>query len=696
LFSKLKEIVGMYDFIIAGGLSKTSIVPIDYEDVVLNGSSIGVGFNHLETIGTIRKTFIIQDYPAYIPDHFIDNVRSVCLLKAGTGLIVTAHIKTLKYSIPWGSNFMKNKLKALQRIVGNTSEVAETFKQRDSHKEREQHEKLRSSMDYYTQAEMEDKRTTCKVMVYFELSAERSENGREVLVEGAKALTAYMAMESIVCIEANVSMLDFNRSLGAFSNDKTLPVWGRLNKKIFTDDVLSRLNSFKQGLVGVKGLPIGMDIQSKSLAYYPIKADPERAENILIAGFTGSGKSLLAKQLIPYLLAMGHRVVVNDFEGDEYTPMFEYFRGKQREEGSWETGKYTLCISMGDQSSEYYDPMEIGELTGDSKIDSDLMKTSMRYTIAMFRLMMESENSLWSDTKASLLSDAVRETYLNQAVTEDSSTWGNSQGLYLIDVYKQLLYWKNNKIKVDEASMNAEHLALIEMERSCSIYFKEGSTHANAFSRPIPLTRAFQSMFIIFSFGVRGEDASTMDPKILALKQMSVSALITQLTNHSKYVLKTFTSVFIEEFQRYGALPGSAAMMINFATGFRKRGGALFVITNNLAEILDRGNKLGTVLMSNFNLTMVGAIPDAQVLEDFVERRKIPNVLPELLEIANSLEIDSNGKSNSPYKNAFCVTLGKGTNSVLKAELPPVILKSGIFRTGVEVGGGSSKVKVDR
>ena len=39
---------------------------------------------------------------------------------------------------------------------------------------------------------------------------------------------------------------------------------------------------------------------------------------------------------------------------------------------------------MGKGSNVYFDPMEIGKLTGDSDIDNDLKENSINYTLAIF------------------------------------------------------------------------------------------------------------------------------------------------------------------------------------------------------------------------------------------------------------------------------------------------------------------------
>ena len=41
--------------------------------------------------------------------------------------------------------------------------------------------------------------------------------------------------------------------------------------------------------------------------------------------------------------------------------------------------------------------------------------------------------------------------------------------------------------------------------------------------------------------------------------------------------------------------------------------------------------------------------------------------------------------SQSRYKNAFCVVLEDGKKAVVKVKLPPALVNSSLFKTGVEV-----------
>ena len=111
----------------------------------------------------------------------------------------------------------------------------------------------------------------------------------------------------------------------------------------------------------------------------------------------------------------------------------------------------------------------------------------------------------------------------------------------------------------------------------------------------------YKAKFIVFSFGMKGATDSATDPTILALKQLSVAYVNIQISNYCKYVRHCFNVKVWEEFQRWGAAQGSSDTISNSITGGRKRGDVNFIITNDLASMLDDSNLLNTKLCNRKN-----------------------------------------------------------------------------------------------
>ena len=245
-----------------------------------------------------------------------------------------------------------------------------------------------------------------------------------------------------------------------------------------------------------------------------------------------------------------------------------------------------------------------------------------------------------------------------------------------------------SKELVDSDADNLKHKAAVAIIDSASIYFEPGEAKSGTFKQPMSANELYKAKFIVFSFGMKGSDNSAMDPTILALKQLSVAYVNIQISNFCKYVRHCFNVKVWEEFQRWGEAKGSAPILSNVITGGRKRGDVNFIITNDLAAMLDDDNELNKKLRQNIQNYAIGKIPDSFVRQEFVKKFDQQEVLVALDNIAKAASAQQSGTqkltgSQSRYKNAFCIILEDGKKAIVKVKLPNVLLKSELFKTGV-------------
>lgn len=661
----LKERLDMYDMLIANMLAGNSIIE---PDIPLNNSKLSIQFSNLASERSLTKYFTIVDFGNYIPIYFISHIRSLC---SNIGVRVNVYTYSTPHKIRWSSPEIRNKLRIWKEFSEEEKSKNITVFDYDTEVDNQKTaQRITESTGYLNSAEKENKRTTMKVSMLIEIKCLRNDTALMNMESSLKAFKDFCFAEEIKYRELKINLMDWLVRLGLFSLKPIKEVDNKLSKKIMTDDILSWLNTYRQGVVGKEGCLLGVDVLSTLPVLNKFREDPEGSDNWLISAETGGGKSYFIKALLTWLLADNFVVTVLDYEGDEYSNL-AYFLSHGNTD-------YVRIISMGKGSSEYFDPMPIGDLTGDSEIDDDLKQIAINSTVAMFRTMVVGLKGELSNDAKKVLSQAIRRVYDSAGVTENKLTWSKSKGLKLEDVYREIEIMVDSKELLDEASENARHKAAVEILDASSVYFEEGESKYGIFKNPISVDSLFGAKFIVFSFGEKGASSLGSDPVELALKQLSVASVSIQISNYCKYVRKCFNVKVWEEFQRWGKLESSHEIIINAITGGRKRGDVNFIVTNDLASLLDIENKLNKTLIDNIQSYAIGKIRDERTRELFCSVYSKESVLDILNKIGTT---NTKTKSEDKWKHTFCVILNSGKTAVTKVKLPPEIANSRIFKS---------------
>ena len=673
---KWAEKLDMYDMIIANLIAGKAIIPPSKK---IGNSNLNIGFSQISTESQLSKYFIIRQFPDYLMPRLFDYIRYRCVRQ---GIKINFYMYGGPYQIQWDSAEMRNKMTIWKEYTAEHDGSIDVFDYRKDRTESLARRRIIMSTKYLNEAELNQKRSLVRTAFMVEVSCERDDEAILNMMDSIKALKELCSLHEIKIRELRINMLDWMQALGPFSLKSIKEVTGKIPYKVLTDDVLANFNSYKQGRIGLNGVPLGMDIDSSEPVLRKFKADPDAAENWLISAGTGGGKSYYVKTLLTYLLADDFVVTVMDYEGDEYSNLAAFIAEYDPED--------VKIISMGKGSTSYFDPCEIPRLTGDPEVDDDLKETAINYIISIFRIIvagLENNLTLWEER---VISSAVQRMYDSAGVIDDKSTWYRSKGLRLSMVYDEIKMMVESKELVDSDSENVMHKAATKIVNASSIYFEEGETKSGTFKHPISADSLYDGKFIVFSFGMRGAGNSSMDPTILALKQLSVANVTIQISNYCKYVRKCFNVKVWEEYQRWGQAVGSAEIITNAMTGGRKRGEVNFIITNDLANIIDETNEVSKKLRQNIQNYAIGNIPDRSVREEFCKLFDLNDCKLALDKIAKANRTDEGGNasaSNSRYKNSFCVILDNGKKAIVKAKLPPSLAKSKLFKTGVDVEG---------
>ena len=674
--SKRKEKLDMYDMIIANFMAGNSIIEPSYK---LNNSQLSIGFSNIASETQITKYFMIAQFPDFLQPRLIDNIRNKCMLP---GVKINFYFYSTPHVINWESPEMKNRMNVWRDYSNEHSGPIDIFDYRAQKQESVIRNRMINSTRYLNEAELEHKRSFNKTFFIITVSAKRNEDSILNMGDSIKTLKTLCKSSDIRLVELRVNMIDWLRAIGPFSLNPLKEIASKLAKKVLTDDILANMNSYKQGRVGNKGVSLGIDILSGSPVLHKFKEDNNAAENWLISAGTGGGKSFWLKVLLTYLLADNFVCCVMDYEGDEYDNLANFIRAGKSDD--------VKIISMGKDSTVYFDPCEIPELTGDPKVDNELKDSAIEFILSMFRVIVCGMDKYFTREEERVMSLAISRMYDAAGVTDDKKTWHRSKGLRLHDVYHEIKEMVERKELVDSDSDNVKHKAACGIIDSASIYFEPGEAKSNVFSQAMNTNELYKAKFIIFSFGMKGADVSSTDPTLLALKQLCVAYVNIKISNYCKYVRKCFNVKVWEEFQRWGDCKGSASIITNVITGGRKRGDVNFIITNDLASMLDDSNELNKRLRQNIQNFAIGKISDSSVREEFCRKFDLQDIRLALDNIAKAHSSTKTGEqkisgSQSRYKHAFCVVLEDGKKAITKVKLPSALINSSLFETGVKV-----------
>ena len=674
--SKRQEKLDMYDMILANLLAGTSIIEPSQK---LNNSQIAIGFSNISSEEQLTKYFMISKFPDWLQPRIIDTIRKRCM---NDGVKINFYFHAQPHKINWDSPEMKNRMHVWREYSNEHAGPIDVFDYRTQRGESKTRNRMINSTKYLNEAELDYKRSFMKVYFIITVSAKRDEASLANMADTIKAMKSLCSQSDIKLSELRINMIDWVRAVSPFSLNPLKEVIGKISKRVLTDDILANFNSYKQGRVGTNGASLGIDILSQTPVMRKFKEDPDGADNWLISAATGGGKSYWVKALLTYLLADGFVCCVMDYEGDEYINLANFIRAGNPDD--------VRIVSMGKGSNVYFDPCEIPDLTGDPKVDDESKENAISFIMSIFRLIVKGMNDAFSKEEERVMSLAISRMYDTAGVTDNKETWYRSRGLRLHDVYNEVKQMVETKELVDNDADNMKHKAAVYIVDAASVYFEPGEAKAGTFKQPMSANELYNAKFIVFSFGMKGAAASSTDPVILGLKQLSVAYVNIQISNFCKYVRHCFNVKVWEEFQRWGEIQGSSETISNGITGGRKRGDVNFIITNDLAAMLDDDNKLCKKLRQNIQNFAIGKIPDSSTREEFCKKFDQQEIALALDNIAKAHSAQQTGSqkisgSQSRYKNAFCVVMEDGKKAIVKVKLPPALIKSALFRTGVDV-----------
>lgn len=670
LKQKVKNVINLYDELIFCKLASRDSSKCRY--IKPEEGYVGVDFLGTYDGDNIAFYYTVSKLPQEVLIDWKERIRDEC--KQGVKVTFIDNIR--HHTIAWESPQMQSRLRILREVRDQEEEKdVDAYNMYKNIKDITKQRWIEESLLYLSEADKQRGRALFKSTQFMIISGKRGED----FDDSVKLIEEYAKHIGLTLTRIMYEIPDTLEYYSPFNHSPNRNVINTIPSYVLTDELVSRFNTYTQGILGFDGMYFGTDIYSKFPVLKKVKPKEDTAENWLITAETGGGKSFLVKALILQLLAQGYNGTIMDIEGFEYIPLANVISHHSK----------VNVINMGEGNGKYFDPMEIAEATGIEDIDRDAKQMSVNFTLSIFKVLLGRtyNENIWIDT---VLNDAVTETYKDAGVTENPMTWHLSKNLSLFDVYDTLLRLERFREEEEYASAVKQAIAVV------SKYFEVDGTRSAIFKDRVRISEIIDSDLIICSFGMAGKSPQSIDEVQLALMQLSAAQLSHQRSIFSKSQGK-FNFKLWEEFQRWGKFPDSDKTLGVALTGGRKLGDVNIIITNVVKELLD-DDRFG--IFGNITSFLAGAIGDEQVRTDFCDRLSIPKMKPEmdLLASAKKDDVDGSNKSSymeSIYSHAFLCGLDRSKYGIVKMLIPQDIARTDIFKTGVEIIKSESAVEED-
>lgn len=647
----------------------------------------------------VTYLYSIDGYPRELEMSYRSSLRSLCRSEVKISFISPFE----KHDIAWGSQQMRAKLSTWRTLSQDSDDKnVDEFNLHKHITSMDSQEWRKESLVYLSLASIRRKR---KLFVFRSIMLISGKRGAD-FDDTVQDVLDQCSNMGIVISRVVGDIPEYLRVFSPFSNSYDQDVMRKCGSTVLTDELLSRFTTYSQGTIGRTGVYWGTDIFSNFACLKVFKRTTESAENILITAATEGGKSYVVKNITSQVLALSlFNVTINDIEGDEYTPLADYISAYD----------LAVIVNMSEGSGFYFDPVEI-VLTGDKDLDSDMYSLSTSFTLSLFKTLLGhvDDRDEWIDI---VITDAVSLTYADKGVDAyDRSTWANSRNLTLYDVYRKVKELKivgnperalnnmasrsayekefmsvDNEFSINDVnrlvtSNDGYQLAIDMCIAKLSRYFEPNGVKAYVFRERITIDQVYKAKLVICSFGMKGRATNTVDPIQMSLMQL-YSANISRIRSVFSCAEGKYNFQVWEEFNRFGDFPDSDKTINVALTGGRKLGVINLIITNKVRELLD-DDKFG--IFQNITSFAIGCIDDSSVREDLCTRLSIPNMLPELDNIAkNSTDlssyVDGDTLMRNPYYKSFLMGFDRTAYTIARVSLPDELRESALFKTGVKL-----------
>lgn len=614
-------------------------------------NAVRYGISTLYSANYLHKYIFIQAFPTEVDSDFKAEVRRivqevpetrVAFIDVVEPFDLRKNERLIKHRLStWADRYDAYTTKMNNMSTGEKLKKSEFFGSKDlsdSHMIR--------SFEYIQQS-IAEHRAFCQVKMIIKITATKREN----LVLATKAVESALFYNDVKLYRVLGYLKEFLHGfgVGALSYRGTI-VGDCTNDFIIDDKLLTTFDTYSQGYIPCTGFYIGNDYFTGIPTYRSMDRGTDRCFS-LIAADAGSGKSLLLRELVEQALLNKEKVLLIDYEGDEY---IRY-------------AKFLDATILGFSHGTYYDTVEIGDLTGDPEEDALLKDSAINYTMRVMGLLVRMEGL--NAEEIAVFNDIMNALYIGANVVDDNTTWVNSKGLEYRDVFNIA-----KSLQRDKEYYALHTQALDTLINAWRAYFGEDALFAKKFSKKISINQLRSANFIVFLFGERGAVSTVISDVDTALKQTYVATISQQLTNYWYFKQGINTHKFYEEGQRYLKVAGASAIIHNDWTGGRKRGLRGYLITNQPSMIFDSTDEYMAGIDTNFSDFFIGRLGSKDAIATLSRRFN--------LEPSRQLLEDMGNQTDESLKYHFLSGTMGDITTLTAVKLPQWLLEDRMFKTG--------------
>lgn len=644
-------------------------------DQVLGDKNFYYSVNRVFTSKGVKKPYFIA-LPEYIDRGFITDVRDEVdrvvtnynqTNDMNENVSVTGIARGKNYDLDLSQGKMQGRFRMWSRQYEKIQSKAQNSKLEDELKSDKHTEDTRRKVGsylYMKEAVEEEKASFYKTNFLIELVA----TSDEILDDADKAIKGYFYSSNITAKELFIQTNEYMKVFTPMGSNRTSLLEKMNEGNVYADETISSLTVPTHGIIGDEvGVPHGIDILSRRLVSFNL-GKGEDANNILLTAMTGHGKSNFAKMLYTfYPVDPKYSTVVFDYEGDEYKPLAQVNDAE--------------IVALDKSSGKFVNTVVIGRVTGNEEIDVELKTEAQTSTVRIFNLLVDAEDGMTSE-QVSVLSEAIKEVYIDFGVLEDRDTWIKSENITFFHLYHKISMFLNHEYYSTTRERYGRDL-LNNFINILRPFFEEGEIYKHWFQESISVQELLDKKNIVFSFGMGSSTESMEDGKSLALRQLFASHITTLKANHNKKN-GVRTVVFLEELQRYLKLKYSGDLIAKFTSGGRKNGMINYLITNSPNELLqlkdsysDEIRKNASTIMSNITMQIIGAHLKG-AMDNLIDEYGLENSRGVLYQLAEVAERGS--KEQGGLKYCFYVRYG-GQSAILRMLSHPALEELPLYRT---------------
>lgn len=384
-----------------------------------------------------------------------------------------------------------------------------------------------------------------------------------------------------------------------------------------------------------KGINYGTDVEAGETVTIDISTG-STAQNTLITAGAGEGKSHYMKRLYMDLEENGDKysTIVYDYEGLEYKSVGELINAR--------------TVNLTPERGLYVNTVVIGDITGDSYLDSGLQREAIEATERVFNVLVGEPGGMTGFERA-IFHECLHAVYIDYGVGNDPTTWGNSQYCTYHHIYEKL-----EEIRDDNAVKQVyRDDDLNDFIIKLRPYFTYGGLKTSWFREPIAVSDVLDNQHVIINLGMGyGELASVMSRE---LRQVFAGYLTVLMAIKNKAQGRQ-TVLIVEDLQRYLDKRYSGEVIAGFSTRGRLLGMALYCVVSSPIDLLgnteseDAGVRANTsTFLSNITTLLIGALwtREMDVLIRHFGLEKDKGSLHQLS--ATKEHGDEDGRSNMEY-----------------------------------------------